>query len=159
MAKKIAKCTGIQIYHLDKEYWLPNWQKPKEEDWHHKIVEFVKEDSWIMDGNYIDTLEDRLEKADLVIMLDIKTSTCLRGVFLRTLKSKFIKRKDLCSDCDERFNQNYYDFINWVKAFRKEYFPKLINICLKYPNVDLKIFSTRKSTHKFVKRMTSKNDC
>ena len=53
----------------------------------------------------------------------------------------------------EQFNQAYYEFIDWVKVFKKDYFPKLIDVCIKYPHIDLKIFRTRRSARKFVERM------
>ncbi len=87
LAKKLAKKSGIKVYHLDKEYWLPNWQKPDYKQWESKIENLTKQDNWIMDGNYIDTLDIRLSNADLVIMLDIKTSICVKSIFLEQLKA------------------------------------------------------------------------
>lgn len=153
LAKKLSKKSGIKVYHLDKEYWLPNWQRPDNEQWKSKIEKLAKQDSWIMDGNYIDTLDIRLSNADLVIMLDIKTSICVKSIFFRTIKGFFVKRVDLGSGCNEQFNQAYYEFIDWVKVFKKDYFPKLIDVCIKYPHIDLKIFRTRRSARKFVERM------
>ena len=86
LAKKLSKKSGIKVYHLDKEYWLPNWQRPDNEQWKSKIEKLAKQDSWIMDGNYIDTLDIRLSSADLVIMLDIKTSICVKSIFLEQSK-------------------------------------------------------------------------
>lgn len=158
LAKKLAKKSGIKVYHLDKEYWLPNWQKPDYKQWESKIENLTKQDNWIMDGNYIDTLDIRLSNADLVIMLDIKTSICVKSIFFRTVKGFFVKRVDLGSGCNEQFNQAYYEFIDWVKVFKKDYFPQLINIWMKYPHIDLKIFKTRKSARKFVEGILDDNN-
>ena len=51
-----------------------------------------------MDGNYIESLDERLKQADLVIVLDIEKNKCIRGVFFRTLKGIFFKDKILMKD-------------------------------------------------------------
>ncbi len=150
IAKMLAKKTQIPVYHLDKEYWLPNWTRPTDDAWQEKLQHLLTNESWIMDGNYIDSLPSRLEKADLVIMLDININICKWSIFFRTLKNYFSSRKDLCSKCSDRFNKRYLAFIKWVKVFKKDYYPNLINMCLKSKGVDIKIFRTRKSAKAFI---------
>lgn len=153
LSNYINKKIGLPVVYLDKEYWLPNWEKPCEEDWNNKLSKLSENEKWIMDGNYIDSLNIRLERADLVIMLDIKQSVCLTSIFFRTLRSYFVKRKDLSDGCKDKFNQNYTEFVSWVKQFKNVYFPQLVNLCLEYPNIDLKLFTKRRNAKKFIKRM------
>ncbi len=150
LAQYISRQTEIEAIHLDKEFWLPNWERPLEEDWQAKLSKMVEKDSWIMDGNYIDSLDIRLNKADLVIMLDIDIRTCIKSIFFRTLKAQFIKRKDLAEGCPDRFDESKRNFVKWVKQFKISYFPQLMDLCVKYPNVDLKLFRTRKSARNFI---------
>lgn len=153
LANYMGKKTNIEVIHLDKIFWLPNWEVRPEEQWKITIDELVAKDSWIMDGNYINTLEERLKNADLVIMLDIKTSICVFSVIYRTFIGHFIRRKDLSDGCHDAFDDKFKDFIEWTKMFKKAYFPKLIDLCMKYDNIDLKLFRSRKSARKFVERM------
>lgn len=153
LAKFISKQTGIEAIHLDKEFWLPNWERRAEADWKEKISKIVDKDSWVMDGNYLDSLGLRLEKADLVIMLDINIRTCVQSIFFRTIKAHFIKRDDLAEGCTDTFNSLRTDFVNWTKQFKTAYFPQLMDLCVKYPNVDLKLFRTRKSARNFIERI------
>lgn len=153
LANYISKKTDLPIIYLDKEYWLPNWERPNIDDWSHKITNLVQNEEWIMDGNYIDTLDIRLSKADLVIMLDIKSSVCISSVFFRTLIGHFIKRNDINEGCKDKFDEKYVNLIKWVKEFKNIYFTQLIDLCLQYPNIDLKLFTKRKNARKFIKRM------
>lgn len=153
LAKHISNETNIEAYHLDKEYWLPNWERPNAEDWHNKLSGLVSKDSWIMDGNYIDSLGIRLERADLVIMLDIDISMCIVSIFFRTIKAHFVKRKDLAEGCEDKFDESRRDFVKWTKKFKTSYFPQLMDLCVKYPHVDLKLFRTRKSAREFIERI------
>lgn len=159
LAKYIAKEINIDAIHLDHEFWLPNWERPDEMQWRKKLAKLCENDSWIMDGNYIDSLDIRLDKADLVIMLDIKMSTCVNSILLRTLKAQFIKRKDLAEGCKDRFDKSKRNFVKWTKQFKTAYFPQLMDLCIKYPNVDLKLFKTRKSAKEFVERIKEDYEC
>lgn len=152
LAKMISKTKKIPIYYLDKEYWLPNWRRPSEQEWKKKLMEITNNESWVMDGNYIETLDIRLSRAELVIMLDINQKKCLRGVFFRTLKGLFFKRKDLGYGCKDSFNHEYMELIKWAKQFKKIYYPQLIEICKKYPNIEIKEFKSRKEAKKYVKK-------
>lgn len=152
LAKRINNRQRIPVYHLDKEYWQPNWSRPDEKDWQKKLVNLASQDTWVMDGNYIETLEIRLSKADLVIMLDIEQKVCIRGLFFRTLKGLFIKRNDLGKGCKDTFNKGYSDLVEWAKQFKEKYYPALLEKCYRYPNIDIKIFKTRKEAKKFVER-------
>ena len=51
-AKELSKIIGIPVYHLDKVYWLPNFEKPNEDDFINKVDEIITKDEWIIDGNY-----------------------------------------------------------------------------------------------------------
>ncbi len=152
LSKKIAKIHKIPLYHLDKEYWLSGWKRPNESEWVEKLKGLVEKDAWVMDGNYIDTLDIRLEKADLVIMLDIEKKICVRGIFFRTLKGLFIRRKDLSIGCKDSFNQEYHELVSWAKSFKEKYYPQLMGKCKQYPNVEVKLFKKRKQAKKFIKR-------
>ena len=156
LAKSLSNLTGINAYYLDKEYWLPNWQRPSDDDWNHKLNDIIANEQWIIDGNYIDSLNKRLAKADLVIMLDINKNICTKSIFFRTLKNYFWKRSDLGNGCTDRFNERYKEFLAWSKAFKQDYFPLLIKKCLEYPNVDLKIFKSRSSAKHFIKTINKK---
>ncbi|MCM1260856.1 MAG: hypothetical protein NC182_06995 [Prevotella sp.] len=153
LANSIQKKKEITVYHLDKEYWLPNWTRPEHQIWEEKIARFVSEDNWVIEGNYIETLPLRLERADLVIMLDIPTRICIRGVFWRTLKGQFLKRKDLGIGCKDAFNRSYQELVKWARSFKTIYYPALMQVISQYPRVDVKIFKTRSSAKQFIERL------
>lgn len=153
LSNSISKKTGIPVIYLDKEYWLPNWERPTQKEWLDKLSILVKNEEWIMDGNYIESLDERLKYSDLVIILDIEKNKCIRGVFFRTLKGKFFKRPDLNEGCHDSFNVGYHELIEWAKLFKTDYYPALMHKCFQYSNVDIQIFRTRKGAHDFVQRI------
>ena len=64
----------------------------------------LKEDSFIIDGNYSSSLEIRFEKADTIFFLDMPTELCLASEKQRRGK----KREDLRYIKSSLFFINYY---------------------------------------------------
>lgn len=66
-SKVLEKKLYIKVYHLDSYYWKEPWKKNDSFD----ISIFIKKDSWIIEGNYLDyCLEKRLNLSDYIIYID-----------------------------------------------------------------------------------------
>jgi adenylate kinase family enzyme len=78
-----AAKTGLPVIHLDLHYWKPGWVAPSETEWREKQCGLLAGDAWIADGNYQETLDLRLERADTVVFLDMPWWLCVRRAFLR----------------------------------------------------------------------------
>lgn len=77
-ADKLGKLLQREVIHLDKIYWKPNWEKAYTKDgWKEKMEELVIGNEWIIDGNYRNTLDIRLRRADTIIFFDLPTWLCL----------------------------------------------------------------------------------
>lgn len=130
-AIKLNKILNLELIHLDKIYWQPNWVETPRDEFRPIIKELIAREEWIIDGNYNNTLDMRLERADGVIFLNISTTRCLWNAGKRIIKERVfhIKRVDEINRCPERFN---YDFLKWIwqynKKIRYEYLIKLNNI-------------------------------
>src|ERR1700688_4289962 len=61
--------TGLPVIHLDLHYWKPEWVKPSDDEWRLKQRRVLAGDTWIADGNYHESLDFRLERAETVIVL------------------------------------------------------------------------------------------
>ena len=74
---------------MDKVFWGPNWYWPTDEDFFGKLQNELRQDSWVLDGNYTRTIPIKWEKVDTVIWLDYPFLTTLfraiRRAFLRSL--------------------------------------------------------------------------
>lgn len=110
-ARKLHELTGIELIHLDKLYWQPNWVEPTKSEWKQTIEDLLKKDSWIMDGNYSNTLELRIADCDTAIFLDLPRTICVWRAFKRFLNYKKNGRPDMAEGCDEKFNLEFYEWI------------------------------------------------
>jgi adenylate kinase family enzyme len=107
-AKKLSKCTGINLIHLDQEYWKPNWVRTNSDVFKKKVAELISGDEWIIDGNYNSTMGMRISAADTIIFLDFSRWICLYRTLKRRLRNN---RVDTISCCKESVT---FEIIKWV---------------------------------------------
>jgi Adenylate kinase and related kinases len=124
LSDKLSKILDIEVIHLDRLYWKPNWTITPEEEWKMVMEEACNKDSWIIDGNYRKTIEMRLSKADTVIFIDKNRWSCLHGVLKRIRKNKGRQRSDMGEGCIEKYD---WSFLWWVFSFPRKSRPKLID--------------------------------
>jgi adenylate kinase family enzyme len=82
-ALALAARTGLPVIHLDLHFWKPGWVAPSETEWREKQRDVLAGDAWIADGNYHETLDLRLGRADTVVFLDMPWWLCVRRALLR----------------------------------------------------------------------------
>ncbi|MGQ0832968.1 MAG: hypothetical protein ACT4OV_14975 [Microthrixaceae bacterium] len=82
----LAARTGLPLIHLDLHFWKPGWVAPSEAEWREKQRLVLAGDAWIADGNYHETLDLRLERADTVLFLDLPWWRCSFRALLRGLR-------------------------------------------------------------------------
>lgn len=70
LALALRARTGLPLIHLDLEFWQPRWTPPSETAWRDRQRVVLAGDEWIAEGNYHDTLDLRVGRADTVIVLD-----------------------------------------------------------------------------------------
>lgn len=108
-ARKLKKKTGLPLYYLDLIWHKPDRTTVSEEVFDGRLAEILKEDSWIIDGNYFRTLSVRLASCDTVFLLDYPLELCLAGAQSRI----GVIREDLPwveEAFDEEFRQSIIDF-------------------------------------------------
>lgn len=70
-SRALSARTGLPVVHLDVHYWKPGWVKPSEPEWREKQHILLAGDAWIADGNYHETADVPLGRADTVVLLDM----------------------------------------------------------------------------------------
>jgi adenylate kinase family enzyme len=83
LARALATRSGLPLIHLDLQFWKPGWVQPTEAEWREKQRDVLAGNAWIADGNYSETLDLRLERADTVVVLATPWWRCAGRAFLR----------------------------------------------------------------------------
>lgn len=82
-ARKLRDRTGLPLYYLDLLYHNPDRTTVSREIFDRKLLDILRQDRWILDGNYQRTIAMRLQYCDTVFLLDYPAEICLAGAEAR----------------------------------------------------------------------------
>lgn len=141
----IGENKNIPVLHLDNIKWDKEWKPVDDSLVLPKVADFMAKEDWIIDGYYTYLLiDERLQKADKIILLLLPRTTC----FFRTLKRTKVRRQD-----------GYKNDMNWwfVKFIlfgcrNKERRKFYAEIAEKYKDKTV-ILKTRKQVKEFMRSM------
>lgn len=123
LARRLGERLGVEVLHLDRFYWRAGWVATPKEEWQARLEEMLGRDSWIMDGNYGGTFEQRLAACDTVIFLDLPRTVCLWRVVRRALKYRGVARPDMAEGCPEGLT---WEFVSWIWHYPERSRPKVL---------------------------------
>ncbi|MFB7142866.1 DNA topology modulation protein [Gottfriedia sp. NPDC056225] len=123
-SRKLGNKLKINVFHLDAILWKPNWELESKKEQIKIQNEMVKNEEWIIDGNYSGTIDIRLNAADTIIFLDIPRLVCIYRAFKRLIQYRNKTRPDMREGCQERFN---IEFFKWIWEYPKKKRPSILN--------------------------------
>ena len=134
-ARKLRDKTGLPLYYLDMIWHKPDRTTITKQEFDAKLSEIIKQEEWIIDGNYGRTLEMRFEECDTVFFLDLPTNVCLAGAEGRIGS----EREDMPWQ-EEELSAEFRDFII---NFSRDEIPEINEMLRKYKNKNIIIFKSR----------------
>jgi adenylate kinase family enzyme len=141
-SRALASALGLPLHYLDMMYWNADKTTVEREVFRARVAEALLGESWIIDGNYISTMEMRMEKCDTVIFLDYPMELCLKSVEARMGKP----RPDMPwieTEWDEEFKL-------YIERFNAETRPKILALLEKYSDKEIHVFHTREEARAFL---------
>ena len=144
-ARKLTALTGLPLHYLDMIWHRPDRTTISREEFDKKLDEILLTDEWIIDGNYLRTLPQRLAECDQVFFFDLPTDICLEGAISRLGRP----REDMpWSDdsLDEEFRQ-------WIIDFNTEQRP-VIELLLTNCNRSVTVFKSRNEADLLIDRLS-----
>lgn len=143
-ARKLKEKTGLPLFYLDMIWHKADGTNISRDEFDGKIKEIMKKEQWILDGNYIRTLEMRLKECDTVFLLDYPLELCLEGAASRIGK----ERPDM-PWVEAEFDQEFRQFI---VDFPKDSLPKIYELLKKYEKEkELHIFRKREDAEEYLR--------
>ncbi len=155
-ARELGERTGIEVIHLDQEYWRPNWEKTPVDEWEAKVAAMLERDSWIMDGNFGGTREMRMRAADTIVFLDLPRLVCLYRILKRTIKYYGRSRPDMTPGCNERFD---LEFVLWVWNYPNATRDRVLAALKAFPEKTLIRLRSNSEIKEYLRGVRSDNEC
>jgi adenylate kinase family enzyme len=86
LARTLAADLDVPHVELDALHHGPNWTEAPRDEFRARVGDAIAADGWVVDGSYQGKLGDLvLERADLVVWLDLPMRTILLRLWVRTL--------------------------------------------------------------------------
>lgn len=143
-ARKLSAKTGLPLHYLDIIWHKADRTNITPEEFDTILSEKIKNDRWIIDGNYLRTMPMRLENADTVFFFDLPIDICLAGAIERLGKDRpDMPWKDY--KLDEEFRQ-------WILDFPDSQLP-VINRLLESFEGSVIRFTSRKEADNYIEQL------
>ncbi len=145
-SRELHRLTGLPLTHLDNLNWNPDGTTVDKEVFRRRLFEVLRENEWIIDGNYGSTMEPRVLACDTVFFLDYPTDVCLQGV--RDRKGK--PRSDMpWKEADGETDAAFTDFI---RSFASESRPGILELLKNHPEKTVFTFTNRCEADAYLKQ-------
>ena len=141
-ARELAQITNLPLYHIDKIRWYTDWTLMPSNEFIPILENIMLGDEWIIDGNYISSLEFRMKYADTIFYFDFPADKCLEGIEQRKGKP----REDMP---DGMIDRNDPEFIDFIKNFQRDTAPRIKDLLSKFEG-DIIIFKSREEKDKYL---------
>ena len=123
-ARKLRDKTGLPLYYLDMIWHKPDRTTITKQEFDAKLSEIIKQEEWIIDGNYGRTLEMRIQWCEAIFLLDSPVEECLVGAKSRIGKQR-VDMPWIETEFDEEFKQ-------WIMDFPKNELPIVYELLDRY---------------------------
>ena len=140
-ARALHNQTGIPLYHLDMMYWNADKTTVEKSVFIDRLSAVLEKDEWIVDGNYMSTMEIRLARCDTVFFLDYPLDVCLDGIEKRRGKPR--------SDMPWIESEADAEFIEFIKNYNSQIKPKVMELITEYCDKNIIVFKSREQADAF----------
>ena len=140
-SRKLAAKTGLPLHYLDMIWHRADRTVIGREEFDLQLGRLVKEDEWIIDGNYVRTLPIRLAHCDTVVFFDLPSEICIEGA-----KSRLGQERVDMPWTDDELDPA---FLQWIVDFPRNVVPE-INRHLKNYDKTIIRFHSREEADVFI---------
>lgn len=144
-ARRLRDGTGLPLYYLDMLWHRPDGTTVSREAFDADLERILEGKRWIIDGNYLRTMEVRLRACDTVFLLDYPVELCLAGARERVGKPRedmpWVER-----ELDREFHQ-------WILDFQQDQMPVMEELLGRYREKRLIRFHSREEAEEYLNRI------
>ncbi|MDO4650729.1 MAG: adenylate kinase [Eubacteriales bacterium] len=141
---ELSRITRLPLYHLDMMYWNSDRTTVEKSVFLQRLQQVLKEDRWIIDGNYASTMEMRMQCCDTVIFLDYPTDICFEGVRSRRGKP----RADM--PWIESEDEEDSEFMELISNYNDVNRPHVLNLLDQYQTKNIVVLHNREQAKIFL---------
>ncbi|MDD6156303.1 MAG: adenylate kinase [Lachnospiraceae bacterium] len=142
-SRELSSIANLPLFHMDNIYWHADRTHISHDELVQELNKIMANDLWIIDGNYISTMELRIKEADTIFYLDFPAEICISGI-----KSRVGEKRDDIPWVEEELDDK---FLNFVEKFGEETKPQIEKLLGIYTEKKLYRFTSREDIREFFK--------
>lgn len=145
-ATKLGKVLSIPVHHLDKHIFDGRTKRGKQEFLSIKEA-LVNEESWIIEGCSLSTLEMRFARADTIIYFHLPRWLCIRRAFKRLFT---FDKRIADTGCLRGIN---WTLIKYIWNFDRDKRETIEELRKRYPNVEFLVFRRAQDPDRYLEKL------
>ena len=153
-SRALSTQTGLPLIHLDLYYWQPAWVRPTPDQWQKIQRDLFASDDWIADGNYYESLEIQLERAQTVVVLDTPWWICSSRAFRRGLRRPGGVMPEGCKDSVRRRLRDEWGMVGRIWLVRRSDPEQAREMVLRHgPHVVQYVLKTKRAAKELLSKL------
>jgi adenylate kinase family enzyme len=102
-AANLARALGVRHIELDQMRWNPDWALKPVEEFVGLVETAIRDDAWVVDGNYSRLRPVIWQRADTLVWLDYRFHVVLGRLLRRTMR-RVVLGEECCNGNRERLS-------------------------------------------------------
>lgn len=152
-AKKLSAATGLPLVHIDKLYWRGCWEVAPPEEFERAVLQEARHPRWIIEGNNIRTLHQRLPFADTVFWFEFPPMLCLWNILKREIRYFRKARPDMPEGCISKLSLR---FLRDIWNFNRKNHMRIESALSDFPHVHVIRFTNYTQMRKYLSEINAK---
>ena len=146
----LEEILGLPLVHIDQIYWRDAWEVTPQEEFRQLVLQEAQKDCWIIEGNHIRTLCDRLAFADTLFWFEFAPIVCLWGILCREFRFRGKARPDMPEGCISRLE---ISFLRYAWSFNRKNRVRIQEALSAAPHVKVIRFTCRRQVEQYIQRL------
>ncbi len=147
---ELSAKTELPCIHIDKIYWQNYWEVTPREEFERRVLAEAQKPYWIIEGNNVRSLNQRLQYADTVFWFEFSPILCMINILKREFKYRNKVRPDMPDECISKLNIN---FMKDVWKFNKKNHAKIELFLTNARDVKVIRFTNYRQVRKYFKNI------
>lgn len=133
LARILGPRLGLPVFHMDQIHWQENWVERPQADKIPMAKAVEDQDAWVFEGGMSVTYGSRMQRADMIIWLDLPVGLRLWRVTKRLFRYLGKARPDLPKGCVERLHPATLEFYWFIWTSRNSSRDKIAELVTGAP--------------------------
>lgn len=148
-ASMLGQRLGVPVHHLDRHMFVAGGKKRDKEEFLSIQREMVNEETWIIEGCAMSSLEMRVAQADVIIYFHLPRLLCIWRAFKRFLTNENTL-DDTADGCSKVFN---WGLVSYIWNFDRDKRKDIEELRKKYSQVDFQVFVSSDDAKKYLENI------